>query len=134
ILKLIKEKENFDFITGVRKKRKDNFLRKASSEIAKFFRLLILADVTLDTGCSLRLFKKEIVEVIPFFKNFHRFFTFLVRCYGFRIKEIEVGHQPRLAGKSKYTTLKRLKEGLFDLFGVFWLKKRLIKFKIKYEA
>ncbi|MCM8786911.1 MAG: glycosyltransferase family 2 protein [Candidatus Omnitrophica bacterium] len=134
ILALIKEKDNFDFITGVRKKRKDNFLKKVSSKIARFFRWLILADVTLDTGCSLRLFKREIIDVIPFFKNFHRFFTFLVRNFGFKIKEIEVEHNRRMIGKSKYTTLKRLKEGIFDLIGVFWLKRRLIKIKIKYEG
>ncbi|MCM8819918.1 MAG: glycosyltransferase family 2 protein [Candidatus Omnitrophica bacterium] len=110
ILKFINEKENFDFITGVRKKRKDDFLKKISSKIARFFRWLILGDVTLDTGCSLRLFRREIVDVIPFFKNFHRFFTFLVRSFGFRVKEIEVEHNRRLAGKSKYKNLTFMKD------------------------
>ncbi len=134
IPKLLRYTSDFDFITGVRKKRLDPWQRRISSQIARFFRWLVLRDTTLDTGCSLRVFKKEILKELPFFKNFHRFFTFLVRQQGFKIKEVEVEHRGRFRGTSKYTNLRRLKEGLLDLGGVFWLKRRLIKFSIKYEA
>jgi glycosyltransferase involved in cell wall biosynthesis len=131
IYKLLIFKDSFDFITGVREKRKDSVLKKVSSQIARFFRWIILKDITKDTGCSLRMFKREIIDCLPYFKNFHRFFTFLVREKGFKIKEVPVKHNPRQFGKSKYGILKRAKEGIFDLIGVFWLKKRLISYKVK---
>lgn len=127
ILTLLNWRAEYDFITGIREKRADNFLRKTSSYVAKFFRWLILKDYTRDTGCSLKVFRREIIEFLPFFKNFHRFFTFLVRNLGFKVQEVPVKHQRRRFGKSKYGIGQRVRAGLFDLLGVFWLKKRMIK-------
>ena len=126
-------KNDFDFITGIREKRRDSLLRKLSSRIARFFRQITLKDSTQDIGCSLRIFKRQLFENLPYFKNFHRFFTFLAREAGFRIKEVPLKHNERKFGKSKYTTFKRAREGIFDLIGVFWLKRRLIKYDIKHE-
>jgi dolichol-phosphate mannosyltransferase len=134
IATLVREKEGYDFITGIRKHRHDSFTRKISSKIARVSRTLVLKDVTTDTGCSLRMFKKEIVPYLPVFKNFHRFFTFLVQSLGFKVKEVEVSHSHRIFGKSKYGTITRAREGVADLRGVSWLKKRLIKYEIKYKS
>ncbi|MCD6093576.1 MAG: glycosyltransferase family 2 protein [Candidatus Omnitrophica bacterium] len=128
ISKFLEFKDDFDFITGIRTERKDSFLKKISSGIARFFRQVILKDITKDTGCSLRMFKKEVIEHFPAFRNSHRFFPFLARSMGFKVKEIPVQHNPRKFGKSKYGILKRGKEGIFDLWGVSWLKRRLIKY------
>lgn len=133
IPKLIAAKEGSDFITGVREGRRDSFLRKASSSIARMFRFIALGDTTQDTGCALRMFKKEIAYQIPFFRNFHRFFTFLARKRGFKVKEVPIRHDERRFGKSKYKTFNRACEGIFDLIGVFWLKKRMINYEVKYE-
>jgi glycosyltransferase involved in cell wall biosynthesis len=134
ICELLKFKNDFDFITGIRIKRRDSIFRKASSKIAQHFRQAVLRDTTKDTGCSLRMFKREVIDSIYFFDNFHRFFTFLVRKKGFRIKEVYVKHGPRKFGKSKYGTLERAVAGLFDLFGVFWLMKRSINYEIKHKC
>lgn len=123
----------YDFITGVRKKRSDSFARKIDSHVARFFRWLILRDTTRDTGCSLRVFKRDIAGAVPFFVNFHRFFPFLVRQLGFSVMEVEVSHDQRIAGRSKYGTLKRLRQGIADLLGLLWLARRLIKYEVKYE-
>ncbi|MBU1121890.1 MAG: glycosyltransferase family 2 protein [Candidatus Omnitrophica bacterium] len=131
ISKLIKEKDGVDFITGIRKKRKDTLLRRISSQTAKAFRYIVLKDTTQDAGCSLKMFKREIVSEIPFFKNFHRFFTFLVRLKGFLVREVYVAHNGREFGKSKYTTFRRAREGFFDLGGVYWLKRRILKYEIE---
>ena len=133
IPKLLEFKNDFDFITGVRERRKDSILRKTSSSIAKTFRFVILGDRTQDTGCALRIFKREVVSQIPFFRNFHRFFTFLVRKRGFKVKEVSIRHEERKFGKSKYKTFNRACEGIFDLIGVFWLKRRMINYEVKYE-
>jgi glycosyltransferase involved in cell wall biosynthesis len=133
IPKFLEYKDNFDFITGIREKREDSFLRKTASLIAKFFRFVILKDTTQDTGCSLRIFRKEILKNLPLFRNFHRFFTFLVRRLRFRVKEISVKHNRRKFGSSKYGIIKRTREGIVDLMGVWWLKKRIVDYEIKYE-
>jgi glycosyltransferase involved in cell wall biosynthesis len=124
-------KQKYDCITGVRSKRKDSKGRKIASSLAHFFRKLILGDSTKDTGCSLRMFKRSIIESLPFFKNFHRFFVFLIRANGFSVKEITVSHRNRTGGKTKYNNLKRFSEGLVDIWGAFWLKRRLLKYEIK---
>ncbi len=131
---LFEFKDSFDFITGIRAKRKDSLVRKISSKTARVFRRVILRDTTQDVGCSLRMFKREILNHLPYFKNFHRFFTFLAREAGFKIKEVPVRHDARTLGKSKYGVFRRAKEGIFDLAGVFWLKKRLIRYEIKYQG
>lgn len=123
-LKLLKFKDNFDFITGIRQKRKDVFLKKASSAIARFFRWLVLQDITRDTGCSLRIFKREIVSSFPYFKNVHSFFTFLARAKGFSIKEVYVGHRFRVSGKSKYGYIKRGYNGIIGLWRGVLIKKQ----------
>ncbi|MDD5195471.1 MAG: glycosyltransferase family 2 protein [Candidatus Omnitrophica bacterium] len=131
ISKLLPFKETYDFITGVRIKRQDGISRKLSSNIARSARWLILKDTTMDTGCSLRMFKREVIGRLPVFKNFHRFFAYLVKSLGFRIKEVNVQHEKRAFGVSKYGNLKRAWEGIFDLCGVFWLGRRLLEYEIK---
>lgn len=131
ILQLIKYRDDFDFITGIRQQRKDSFFRKVSSQTAGFFRRVILRDETRDTGCSLRVFRREVVTKIPFFRNFHRFFTFLAQKNNFSVKEICVNHQPRKFGRSKYSAAVRLCAGIFDLWGIFWLSRRFFNYELE---
>jgi len=127
IVTLLRYKDNFDFIGGIRVDRKDPFTRMIASGIARFFRMMLLGDTTRDMGCGLTVFRREILDTLVFFRNFHRFFTYLVRIEGFSIKEVPVLHSPRRFGQSHSRILKRGVEGVFDLFGVLWLKSRLIK-------
>ena len=90
--------------------------------------------MTRDVGCSLRMFKREVVSAVPFFKNFHRFFPFLARVAGFTVIEIPLAHAPRRYGHSKYNNTQRALEGLFDLIGVFWLKKRMVKHEYTHQS
>jgi len=115
IPKLLEFKNNFDLITGVRRKRKDNIVKKSCSSCATAARYLILRDTTKDPGCFLKVFKRKVLETIPHYRNFHRFFTYLARKKGFKVKEIPVEHRKRQFGKSKYGILKRAKEGIVDL-------------------
>jgi len=133
IAKLLVYKNEYDFITGIREKRQDSFMRIISSRTAWLFRRAVLKDSTKDVGCSLRCFRRNVAEAFPFFRNFHRFFPYLAGRIGFRIKEVKVKHSPRKFGKSKYSTLNRLGQGIFDLIGVFWLSKRILKYRVKDE-
>ncbi|MBP7215944.1 MAG: glycosyltransferase family 2 protein [Candidatus Omnitrophica bacterium] len=123
----------YDCVTGVRNKRNDSAMRKIDSFVARLFRALILSDSSRDVGCSLRIFRRKIVDSFPYFRNFHRFFLILVRRRGFSVKEVNVAHHKRLAGTSKYGTLKRLQEGVCDLAGVLWLKSRLLIYEVSDE-
>ena len=134
IVKLWKYSPEYDFITGIRARRRDSLIRRTSSVIARRVRNFIIGDSTVDVGCSLRLFKRDIIDGIEFFKNFHRFFTFLARNRGWKIKEVGVKHSPRKFGKSKYGTFDRLRAGLFDLVGVLWLKARSVDYEIKFDS
>ena len=125
--RLAQFKDNFDFITGIRENRKDNFIKKIVGKIGWFFIWLALRDTTKDPGCSLKLFKRDIIESIPFPRNFHRFFTFLVKIKGFLVKEVYVGHNARRFGKSKYGIIKRAFEGITDLWEMFLLKRQMAK-------
>jgi glycosyltransferase involved in cell wall biosynthesis len=104
IPKLVEKlEEGFDVVSGWRKNRKDKLLiRKVPSRIAN--RLICsITDVDLhDTGCSLKAFRREVIEGIRLYGELHRFIPALARVEGARISEVVVNHHPRRFGKSKY--------------------------------
>ncbi|MBL7157639.1 MAG: glycosyltransferase family 2 protein [Candidatus Omnitrophica bacterium] len=132
IPKLLRFKEDFDFIIGIRKHRKDNFSRKFASLLARFFRLAILGDITRDAGCGLFVFRKDILGFFPYFRNFFLYFPLLARAKGFSVKEVEIEHGKRKYGKAKFNNIpKRAWHGILDIWGVIVLKNRLLKDRIK---
>jgi dolichol-phosphate mannosyltransferase len=118
---------NGDMVCGVRTGRQDNWLRRASSRVARLARKLVFGVDFSDTGCGLRVFKSSLVESIPPFNGFHRFLPVLAHGAGAIVKETPVAHHPRIAGQSKYGVWNRLGRGLYDLIGVRWFLKRQIK-------
>jgi glycosyltransferase involved in cell wall biosynthesis len=107
--------EGYDVVSGWRKNRKDKLvLRKIPSKIAN--RLICsVTDVRLhDTGCSLKIFRREVIQNIRLYGELHRFIPGLARVEGARISEIPVAHHPRRFGKSKYN-LSRTFRVIMDL-------------------
>ncbi len=98
-------------ITGQRTKRRDSWMKRVSSRIANRVRATLLGDGTPDTGCGLKLFRRELFLALPFFDHMHRFLPALVRREGTR-------------GSSNYGTLDRLAVAFADLLGVIWLQRR----------
>lgn len=119
-----------DMVNGYRVKRKDNLGRKMASRIANGFRNWTTGRTVRDVGCSTRAFKQECVNNLPLYKGMHRFLPTLVAMQGYRLAEIPANHRPRLKGKTKYTINNRLWVGLWDSFGVMWLKKRGFHYRI----
>ena len=109
---------NCKLVGGIRKKRMDNFIKIISSRIANFIRSKILNDGCKDTGCSLKVFDKNIFLKFPYFNGIHRFLPALFRGYGYRTDFIEVNHRIRKYGYSKYGTFIRLVRGIVDMFKV----------------
>jgi len=116
-----------DFVSGMRLRRQDNWLRRVSTRVAWWARRTALRAEFRDTGCALRVFRREVLTGVFAFNGWHRFLPILAAGAGFRVREIPVNHRPRLAGVSKYGAWNRLWRGLFDLVGVAWLQKRRLK-------
>jgi dolichol-phosphate mannosyltransferase len=116
-----------DAVVGYRQKRRDNFVRRVSTKIANGVRNRLTGDRVRDTGCPLKLFRREAIQSIPFFEGMHRFFPTLLRYHGFKVVECPVSHRPRVAGVSKYGVMNRLFKSLRDLFAVRWMRSRLIR-------
>lgn len=125
--------KSLDVVCGQRMIRNDKFSKRIASKIANKIRKFILNDKCDDTGCSLKLFKKVYYNKIPFFINNHRFFPALFLREGCKIDFVNVSHEKRLHGYSKYSNFKRFIDGIFDLIGVLWLLKRSKKAEIKNE-
>ncbi len=137
ILKLLEAYENYGgakkniLICGQRTERKDNFAKRLSSRVANFIRSRLLRDKIMDTGCGLKLFRRKDFIELPSFDHMHRFLAALMIRNGGKVIPILVSHRPRKCGKSKYGTFDRLWVGVFDLFGVIWLKCRPINPEVK---
>jgi dolichol-phosphate mannosyltransferase len=108
-------------VAGQRAKRQDNAIRKLSSRIANKIRSSILNDNIRDTGCSLKLIRREDYLNLPYFDHMHRFLPALLIRDGVNILTEDVSHRPRLKGTSKYGFWNRLWVGIVDLAGVRWL-------------
>jgi dolichol-phosphate mannosyltransferase len=111
-------------VAGWRQKRRDTWLKRLSSRIANGVRARMLGDATPDTGCGLKVFRRDLFLELPYFDHMHRFLPALVKRAGGRTVSVPVNHRPRASGRSNYGTLDRLTVGIVDLFGVMWLMRR----------
>lgn len=122
--------EDFDLVTGKRVNRKDSFTKNLSSAFANWFRDSLLHDGVSDSGCPLKIIKKDLADSLPFFKGMHRFIPALVLMSGGNLKEIPVSHFPRKTGKSKFHLWNRLFSPFMDTLVVRWMMKRKISYHI----
>lgn len=123
------DREGADFVQGDRSHaRADNWMRKQTSKVGRLFRGLILGDSIRDTGCSLRVMKREIALGLPLeFRGMHRFIPVTARHLGYTVVEMPVNHRERHAGETKYGSMginKRAIPGLIDCFAVRWMSNR----------
>ncbi len=121
----------FDLVCGKRTSRHDSMVRRWSSTIANQVRNWVIHDGISDTGCSMKIFQRRVVERMPLFKNMHRFFPAVAQMYGYTVTEVPVQHFPRAHGVSKYGVGNRLFVGLYDLFAVRWMQKRCLNYQMR---
>ena len=114
-------------VCGHRQKRHDTWIRRLSSKVANGVRARVLGDATPDTGCGLKLIRRDTFQTLPRFDHMHRFLPALAQRTGGQIVSVEVRHRPRVRGESKYGVHNRLWVGIIDMFGVLWLKRRSFK-------
>ena len=115
--------DGFDVVSGWRKARKDNVVRRLPSWLAN--RLISrTSGVRLhDYGCTLKAYRRTAIANVHLYGEMHRFIPIYAAQFGARVTELEVNHRPRVHGKTKY--------GLGRVPGVF-LDLLLVQFLWKY--
>ena len=118
---LDKIEEGYDIVCGWRQDRKDPWLtRRVPSRIANWL-ISVTTGVKLhDYGCSLKVFRAEVLKSIRLYGEMHRFIPAIASEQGVQIAELVVNHRPRRFGFSKYG-LSRTVRVLFDLVTVKFL-------------
>ncbi len=113
--------EGFDVVSGWRKKRHDNAItRLLPSKIANWLISRITGVKLHDYGCTLKVYRREVLDEIKLYGEMHRFIPALASWSGARIAEMPVNHRPRTTGKTKYGLGRTLKVVL-DLITVKFL-------------
>jgi dolichol-phosphate mannosyltransferase len=131
IATLLPYSKNYDLVCGWRTNRHDSPVRKISSRIANAVRSIVTGDRVHDTGCSLKLFRRSVVERLQLFTGMHRFFPALALMHGFTVTEVPVRHHPRTHGVSKYGVGNRLFKSLYDLLAVRWMQTRCLRYRLR---
>jgi len=129
----LKAIERCDCVCGNRKANRakgDSIVRQLSSKIANGIRNWMTHETVSDSACGYRMFRRECVENLKFFKGMHRFMPTLIKLEGYTVTEIPVRHHARLAGVSHYGVWNRAFAALYDLFAVRWMQKRMFRFQI----
>jgi glycosyltransferase involved in cell wall biosynthesis len=118
---LEKLQEGYDVVSGWRRKRKDKALTRRLPSILANGLISRITGVHLhDYGCTLKAYRKEILDETRLYGEMHRFIPALASWSGARIAEIEVNHRPRIAGKAKYG-LERTAKVILDLMTIKFL-------------
>ena len=111
-------------VAGLRRERRDSWSKRAGSRLANAVRDALLKDGCPDTGCSLKLFRRDAFLALPYFAGMHRFLPALFQIHGHAVAYVAVSHRPRRSGRTKYANLPRALVGIVDLLGVWWLRRR----------
>jgi dolichol-phosphate mannosyltransferase len=130
---LVEKLDHWDVVCGIRVRRQDSWVKRISSRIANGVRNWATRDNIVDTGCTLKAYRRECVRHLELYKGMHRFLPTLLKMRGFRVLQVPVTHHPRLRGKTKYGTWGRLFKGLSDLYVVRWMKRNRIDYSSELE-
>jgi len=120
------EKTDLDIVSGWRKKRKDSVIKKFISRGANLLRSILIHDGIHDSGCTLKIYKKECFDQVSLYGEMHRFIPAILKIKGFNIGEIEVNHRPRTKGKTNYNWRRTFK-GFIDMISVWFWNKYAVK-------
>lgn len=118
-------------IAGDRTWRQDGLIKRFSSRVANAVRARLLGDGMPDTGCGLKVFRRDAFLTLPHFDHMHRFLPALFLRQGAQVVTVPVNHRARQSGQSNYRTLDRLGVGLIDILGMLWLQRRWIRPEIE---
>src|SRR5262249_61944271 len=104
--------------------------KRVRGRVANAARNRVLGQAIRDTGCSVRIFPREVALRLPMFHGAHRFLGPLLIREGCRIVQMPVGHRPRPHGSSHYNLFNRSIKVVVDLLGVAWLMRRPVRYEV----
>ena len=120
-------RDTADMLAGARLGRRDSVLRRSMSRLANATRRLLLRDGVSDTGCSLKLFRREVAGSFLPIRTLYSFLPAFAVAGGWTVREIPVAHRARAAGVSKYGLRAMAILPLLDLLALTWLLRRQIR-------
>src|ERR1700740_2305783 len=119
--------QGYDVVSGWRKDRQDNYIQRNVPSIFANKLISAVSGVQLhDFGCSMKAYKRHVVDGIRLYGEMHRFLPIYASWHGARIVEMTVNHHPRRSGNSKYG-LERVVKVLLDLLVVKFLDRAAAK-------
>ena len=126
-LLLAQLEQGFDLVSGWRYQRQDATVsRLLPSRIANRLIARVTGVRLRDYGCSLKAYRREVIEDMNLYGELHRFLPALAFIEGARIAEVKVRHHPRRFGRSHYG-LDRTFRVLMDLLTVWFMKRFLTR-------
>lgn len=118
---LAKLDEGYDVVSGWRRAREDRALtRRLPSVLANRLISRLLRVPLHDYGCTLKAYRREVVEDVRLYGEMHRFIPVYAAWEGARVTELAVAHRPRRFGRSKYG-LGRVSRVMLDLLLVYFI-------------
>ncbi|MFN3745436.1 MAG: glycosyltransferase family 2 protein [Hyphomicrobiaceae bacterium] len=111
-------------VGGIRVTRRATTSKRFASLFANWLRRRLLNDGCPDTGCGIKVIRRDVLLDLPYFSGMHRYLPALIQAYGYEAVYVPVNDRPRRVGVSKYTNLGRGLIGIYDLIGVRWLIRR----------
>jgi len=119
--------QGYDLVSGWRHQRQDHAVsRLLPSKLANRLIARVTGVRLHDYGCSLKAYRRELVDDISLYGELHRFLPALAFIEGARITEVKVNHKARQFGQSKYG-IDRTFRVLMDLLTVWFMKRFLTR-------
>jgi len=111
----------YDLVVGWRIDRKESLLRRVVSRVANLIISRTTGIIIHDRGCSLKVFRSEIVKHLRLYSQLHRYLPEMAHAIGARIAEVPVNDRDRRFGKPKYGSLSRTPRVILDLITITFL-------------
>lgn len=112
--------QGLDLVCGWRVHRADGRAKVLASRIYNRVTRLMSGVRLHDMNCGLKAFRRTVVEALELRGELHRYIPVIASWHGFSVGEVQVGHEPRRHGQSKYGR-ERMLRGFLDLLNVMML-------------
>lgn len=103
-----KTEQGYDVVSGWRRWRRDRFYRKLISWLLSWLASRLTGVALRDYGCMLRAYRRWVFQKLRLFGDRSIFIPTFVSRFGVKVAEVEIGHSPRMGGRSKYSPSKLL--------------------------
>ena len=131
LVRLWRALPGYDGALGWRRTRQDVLSKRLISHWANQLRNAVLGQAIRDTGCSVRIFSRDMALRLPTFHGMHRFIGPLLLREGCNLIQVPVNHRPRQNGCSHYNLWNRSLCVIVDLLGVSWLLRRPVRYQVQ---